>query len=66
MNNVLPFFNPFNNFYNINNEEYEKLINKLERLEKNINILDAKIKELEKKNNSDDYAIEESTDMYII
>ena len=72
MNNGIPFFYPFNNFPNLNNntnnEEYERLMNKIERLEKNIRILDTRVKKIEQKYNANniDYLNDEPTDMYII
>ena len=69
MNNQMPFFNSFNNYPipNINPNEYEKLTNKIERLEKNIRILENRLIKLEKNtNHTKDYYDEEPTDMYII
>ena len=71
MNNQMPFFNPFQAYpnpqMNQNYDEYEKLINKIERLEKNIRILDNRITKLEQNNNhSNPNYNEEPTDMYII
>ena len=73
MNNGIPFFNPYNNFQvpnNINNhinrDDYERLTNKIERLEKNIRIIDNRLKKLEKTNNNNDYFNDEPTDMYIL
>ena len=57
MNNIGPFFNPF--------MEYEKLINKIDRLEKDIRILENRLNNLErldKKEELDD----EPTDKYMI
>ena len=50
MNNQMPFFNPFNNFNpqnGIDFQEYERIYNKLNRLEKNIRILENRINKLE-------------------
>jgi len=73
MNNQMPFFGPFNNPYNnqINektNFDIEKIINKLNRLEKNIRILENRITKLEgaTKNNEKNYYQDDPTDMYII
>ena len=73
MNNQMPFFGPFNNPYNnqINektNFDIEKIINKLNRLEKNIRILENRITKLEgaTKNNEKIYYQDDPTDMYII
>ena len=70
MNNQMPFFNPFNNFQVpnnpiMNNSQEEKIMNKIERLEKNIRILENRIRKLEK-NSNNDYLNDEPTDMYII
>ena len=63
MNNQVPFFNPFTFPNNQNN--YEKIINKLERLEKNIRILENRINKLENQNNKPNIQ-EEPRDMYMI
>ena len=67
MNNSGLFFNPFRGFQNNidNQDNYIKLINKIERLEKNIRILENRINILEKKESP---IIEntEPTDMYMI
>lgn len=66
MNNQMPFFNPFLGFQNNDNQNnYDKLVNKIERLEKDIRILENRINKLENKDkkivNQD-----EPTDMYMI
>jgi predicted nucleic acid-binding Zn-ribbon protein len=71
MNNQMPFFYPFNGFQNpnFNNENYERLENKIERLEKSIRVLENKINQLENKiinNKKNDYMNDEPTDMYMI
>ena len=66
MNNTSPFFNPFGGFQNyelINN--YEKLINKIDRLEKNLRILETRINKLERIDNKQ-AILEEPSDMYMI
>ena len=67
MNIEGPFFNPFTRFQNINedNNNYTRIINKLERLEKNIRILENKVNKLEKKEEKD-IIQNEPTDMYMI
>ena len=66
MNNQTPFFNPFNTFQNqFQNEDYDKLINKINRLEKNIRILENRINKLEKEDNKV-ITQNEPTDMYMI
>ena len=66
MNNNF-MIDPFHRFIDINNNQfnYEKIINKIDRLEKNIRILENRINILEKKekqfSNND-----EPTDMYMI
>lgn len=68
MNNGVPFFNPFNQFHNIDyNNEFEKLINKIDRLEKSIRILENRVNKLEnKKENNNQFHNDEPTDMYMI
>lgn len=71
MNNQIPFFtNPQNNtnipFPNNNaNIEFEKIINKLNRLEKNIRILENRISKLELNTNNNLFN-DDPNDMYII
>lgn len=67
MNNQGPFFNPFMAFQNMQNDQnnYEKLINKIDRLEKSIRVLENRILKLEKKD-AKTYFQEEPTDMYMI
>ena len=66
MNNGL-VFNPFMGFQNYqeNNIDLEKLINKLERLEKDIRILENRLNILEKKEKKIEIN-EEPGDMYMI
>ena len=63
MNNF-PFFNPFQNIQD-NQNNYDRLVNKIERLEKNIRILENRVNKLEKNNNTT-IIQEEPTDMYMI
>ena len=67
MNNNGFVFNPFYRYQNINDNqiEYDKLLNKIERLEKNIRILENRVNLLEKKE-SKIITNEEPTDMYMI
>ena len=68
INNQIPYLgnnqNPINNPNQISHIEYEKLINKITRLEKNIRILENRINKLEENNNNLQY--DDPTDMYII
>jgi len=72
MNNQIPFFNPYPNFggNNINGLNIERLEEKIERLEKNINILTNRVKKIEQEinhnNSKNDYYSEDPTDMYMI
>ena len=65
MNNQIPFFTPFNGFQNQEQNNNDKLINKINRLEKSIRILENRINKLE---NQDNKIIiqDEPTDMYMI
>ena len=67
MNNPIPFFNPFNNPFikQDGQDNYEKLINKIERLEKSIRILENKVSKLENENIKPNNK-EEPSDMYMI
>ena len=67
MNMQGPFFNPFQGFQNNNEREYniDKIMNKLERLEKNIRILENRINKLENKETKN-ISQEEPTDMYML
>ena len=67
MNIEGPFFNPFLRFQNISEDQsnYEKITNKLERLEKSIRILENRMNKLEKKEIKDTI-YDEPTDMYMI
>lgn len=60
MNNPMPFFNPFLN------QPINEIINKIEKLEKDIKILENRINELEKKSKKKQIFEEEPTDMYMI
>ena len=71
MNNQLPFFIPNMppNYPSFNNNiDLEKLLNKINRLEKNIRILEKRITQLEgnQTNNDKNYYQDDPTDMYII
>ena len=71
MNNQMPYFMPVNpNMPNAFPEnEMEKINNKLNRLEKNIRILENRIAKLENENNiptPKSYQNDDPTDMYII
>ena len=49
------------------NNEFEKLINKIDRLEKSIRILENRVNKLEnKKENNNQFYNDEPTDMYMI
>ncbi len=67
MNNNGPFFNPFQRFQNMIDDQnnYQKLLNKIERLEKNLRILENRVNKLE---DQDTKTIiqDEPTDMYMI
>jgi len=69
MYNEIPFINPYNNYnpqYNNTWEnELDKIYDKIERIEKNIRILDKRINNLEN-NNYNNYQIENVNDMHII
>ncbi len=67
MNNPNLFFNPFLGFQNNEPREdnYEKLINKINRLEKDIRILANRVNRLENIDNKEQN-IEEESDMYMI
>ena len=67
MNTNNPFFNPFIGFQNYEQNEinYEKLLNKIDRLEKSIRILENQINKQEKKENNKSIS-NEPTDMYMI
>lgn len=71
MNNQMPFFMPNMppNYPKMNNNfDIEKIINKLNRLEKSIRILENRISQLEGNHNTNDknYYQDDPTDMYII
>lgn len=69
MYNEIPFINPYNNYNpqynNIQENELDKIYDKIERIEKNIRILDKRINNLEN-NNYHNYQIENVNDMHII
>ena len=70
MNNQMPFFIPNmpNNFNKDNNFDIERLINKINRIEKQIRILENRVTKLENQsnNNNKNYYQDDPTDMYII
>lgn len=68
MNNQIPFFNPFNQIpvQSFNQNELEKLTNKIDRLEKNLRILENRVNKLEKKDDNNHYYNEDPSDMYMI
>lgn len=70
MNNQMPFFVPNmpNNFNKDNNFDIERLINKINRIEKQIRILENRVTKLENQldNNNKNYYQDDPTDMYII
>ena len=63
MTNRGPFFNPFIGY--IDNEQNNKITNKIERLEKEIRILENRVNKLEKVDNRPK-SIEKETDMYML
>ena len=67
MNNPGPFFNPFMGFQNYEQNEinYDKLTNKVNRLEKELRIMENRLNKLEKVDNKPNIK-EEPTDMYMI
>ena len=71
MYNEIPFINPYNNYnpqYNnpLNENELDKILDKIERDEKQIRILEKRINNLENNNNYNNYQIENVNDMHII
>lgn len=68
MNNQVPYIFPFHQIpqNNFNNNEYERLEEKIERLEKNVRILENRINKLEKNTNSYNYSNDEKNDMYML
>jgi len=74
MNNQIPYFindqNQFNNpNHMINNNihlELEKIINKINRLEKNQRILENRLSKIEMNNNNNHFYNDDPNDMYII
>lgn len=73
MNNQIPYFmnpqdninNNFPNYPNTPNIELEKILYKINRLEKNIRILENRLSKLETTNNNNLFK-DDPTDMYII
>ncbi len=70
MNNQIPYFmQPENNNqmpnYTSNNLELEKIINKLNRLEKNMRIIENRLNKLEANNKINPFK-DDLTDMYIV
>lgn len=71
MNNQIPYFfnpennhnNPYPNYNNNNPLDYEKIINKLNRLEKNMRIFENRLNKLEANNNN---LFNDDHDMYIV
>ena len=63
MNNREPFFNPFIGY--IDNEQNNRITNKIERLEKEIRILENRVNKLEKIDNKPK-PTEKETDMYML
>lgn len=71
MYNEIPFINPYNNYnpqYNnpLNENELDKILDKIERIEKQIRILEKRINNLENNNNYTNYQIDNVNDMHII
>ncbi len=69
MNPMIPFIYPYNNTNPSNYEQnqIDKINNKLDRIEKNIRILENKVNKLENNNKINNHTINENpTDMYII
>ena len=71
MYNEIPFINPYNNYnpqYNnpLNENELDKILDKIERVEKQIRILEKRINNLENNNNYNNYQIDNVNDMHII
>ena len=69
MYNGMPFINPYNNYNQLSNilneNELDKITNKIERLEKRIKIIENRLQKLEN-NNYNNYQIENVNDMHII
>ena len=71
MYNEIPFINPYNNYnpqYNnpLNENELDKILDKIERIEEQIRILEKRINNLENNNNYNNYQIDNVNDMHII
>jgi len=62
--NPSPFFYPFAGLEQKDNN-YDKLINKIERLEKNLRVIENRLNKLEN-NDKNKVIINEPTDMYMI
>lgn len=62
MNNQNPFFNPFIPYQNINIDN-DKLINKIDRLEKEIRIIENRLNNIEKNKK---VKRDDESDMYMI
>ena len=66
MNNQIPFFRPLDGFQNYDqNQNNDRLLNKLDRLEKSIRILENRVSKLENRDNKN-IIQNEPTDMYMI
>lgn len=69
MNNQFPYFNPFYQIPqpNYNPNDYNKLEERINSLEKNIRILENKVNNLEKNNSfNNSHHYDEKNDMYMI
>lgn len=67
MNNPGPFFNPFQGFMNYEKDQdnYDRLINKINRLEKDLRILENRLNKIEKIDNKPS-TNSMPTDMYML
>jgi len=63
----MPFFNPYQPFYNpqINQNDFDKILTKIEKIENEINDINKRISNLEKKCGSS-FTNEEPQDMHFI
>lgn len=67
MNPQMPFFNPINNYPSNIFMEIEKLSNKIDLINKNLQILEKKVQNLENtKQDNNKFYSDDPTDMYII
>lgn len=70
MNNNIPFMYTYNDFQptnTINPYDFDRIINKIERLEKNLRILETRINSIEKNKETNTATINDNpNDMYII